>query len=273
MVSTEIFITARQCGKTYLLYKHLKKECEMDRLEAIQKSIKHWEENVKAIRGDGVVSFNRTVSACALCTEYQREGINGCGECPLKELGQECHNTNSAWQDTRSRSVISCQNMLDVLKRCEDIELRRLGHKKIKDKSLKYLALNDGTGYKKGDVYESKNYTFGRDLYGCYPNSEEHPFFYKEQLAESSDFELVKETIEHIVIFRDYDTKKYLWATNFSSIPGYTAGFKFELSTSHTTMKDVYELKDYTTLRFEIVEVTNFVNNNKHICMVDAKRL
>lgn len=59
--------------------------------------------------------------------------------------------------------------------------------------SDRYRALRDGTGYSKGAIYESRRYKYGREQYICATSGYEHPIFYKEQLEDSPNFDLIEE--------------------------------------------------------------------------------
>jgi len=106
--------------------------------EAVKQSIKHWKENVAAIKkaiknkkkiinndlhlewrssGKQIASYHS--DSCELCRHYSG---NDCFFCPLKKAGFRCSNDNSPWShvrnaDARKDILATAERMLAVLKR------------------------------------------------------------------------------------------------------------------------------------------------------------
>lgn len=95
----------------------------MTELEAIRECKEHWKNN-KFLAEKGEY-FPRTEAYCVLCTRM-RATDSDCNACPLGKIGEVCSRLNSTWGQTATRTPESCQAMIDLLQRCEDIELKRL---------------------------------------------------------------------------------------------------------------------------------------------------
>ena len=195
----------------------------MTRLEAIRESKEHWIENRDSFKPPSKYIFNRDANGCALCSKY-KNWAGGCSDnCPLVEMSEKCANRTSTWKQTFDEKPESCRAMIDVLTKCEEIELKRLEEEKMgKDKSavpVRYVALCDGLGYVKGTIFALVNpehFAKGLLPHAYYsPTDSFTPIFKVGELRDSINFERVKEYWEpevgekFIVILKHYEYRGY----------------------------------------------------------------
>ncbi len=70
-------------------------------VDALDRSIIHWEDNVALAQGDNLTSSEITGSKCSLCILYSGDN---CTRCPLFACGLGCDNEDeySPWQEVQS---------------------------------------------------------------------------------------------------------------------------------------------------------------------------
>lgn len=91
----------------------------MTKKEAILKSIKHWEKNVRKLQKGENLSFDDICAeACPLCLKYASfKGFSmECGKCPLAKIDC-CNSPDSTWREVKEkRNITSSRKMIKVLK-------------------------------------------------------------------------------------------------------------------------------------------------------------
>lgn len=104
----------------------------MTKIEAVRRSVVHWEENVDGLKNDGefendLYRFQWNVGyreymynsdSCSLCCKY----IDDCVDCPLCKSGNYCECEDSLWErckdaETKEDALDAAKNMLVALKK------------------------------------------------------------------------------------------------------------------------------------------------------------
>lgn len=177
----------------------------MTRLEAIQNCLDKWKRNLGLVCTGRLGGLQLGAPSCDLCTLYLGEE---CKRCPIKELDfRGCRSSYNIVRPSvyfdfvRNITPGNAQAMIDLLTKCEEIELKRLEDEKMKDIPPKYRALRDGTGYQEGGIFTKLDCAITEDgeafqlePYGI--DGLRVPLFSEMILKDSPDFEEVEELWE-----------------------------------------------------------------------------